>query len=370
MNFDAIILAGGNSVRAGGNKMAFALGDETLLARTVRVFFNSPRIDKIVLVVRKTEVDTGLAVANEFGKDKFKIVIGGSTRAESAINGLSAVDSEYVLIHDGARPFVTENLIELVCVATEKYGTAVPALPISDSVRAVKNGIIVAESDRDGMVRVQTPQGYRTKKILDMYLRARSEGYTPSDESILYAKYADGAHTVAGEETNLKITTEGDYFALGAKVGIGVDLHRLVPYRKLMLGGIEVAYELGELAHSDGDVVIHAVIDALLSALGERDIGYRFPDNDPAYLDIDSAIMLSEVVADCKKANKRVSSCSVVIELERPKLAEYIPVMRIKLANLLDTDLRNVAISAKTGEGVGPIGEGLAVRAYASVVLI
>ncbi len=370
MSFDAIILAAGNSVRAGGNKMAFTLGDETLLSRTVRVFCDSPRIDKIVLVMRKAEIDVGLAIASEFGKSKFKIVVGGSTRADSVINGLSAVDSEYVLIHDGARPFITENLIELVCVATEKYGSGVPALPISDSVRAVKNGIIVAEGDRESVVRVQTPQGYLTKKVLDMYLKARSEGYTPADESVLYAKYSDGAHTVIGEETNVKITTKGDYLALGAKVGIGVDLHRLVPYRKLMLGGIEVAHELGELAHSDGDVVIHAIIDALLSALGERDIGCRFPDSDPKYLDIDSAIMLSEVVEDCRKANKRISSCSVVIELERPKLAEYIPVMRVKLANILGTDMQNVAIAAKTGEGVGPIGEGLAVRAYASVVLI
>lgn len=370
MSFDAVILASGNSTRAGGDKLMFALGDETVLERTASAFLECARINKVILVVRKDMVDSALAVSMSLGASRFKVVVGGNTRAESAVNGLEASDADYVLIHDGARPYVTADLINIVCEATESYGSAVPTLPLSDSLRIVENDKIIGESDRNRIHRVQTPQGYRRNEVLGYLKKALAEGYVPSDESILYAKYAAVAHTVPGDEANIKITTQGDYPSLTAKVGIGMDMHRLVPYRKLMLGGIEVAHELGELAHSDGDVVIHAVIDALLSALGERDIGCRFPDNDPKYLDIDSTLMLSEVMDDCRKANKRVSYCSIVIELERPALKEYIPVMRVKLANLLGTSRLNVAISAKTAEGVGPVGEGLAVRAYASVTLI
>lgn len=370
MKFDAIILAGGNSVRAGSEKMAFSFGNQTVLERTASVFCESPYIANVIIVIREDLAPLATEVASSLGSSRFKIVFGGDTRAQSAINGLAVAETEYVLIHDGARPYLTQNLIRTVCEATEIHGSAVPALPLTDSARIVENGVIVEETDRNRIRRVQTPQGYRTKEILDFYKKAVAEGYIPTDESVLYAKYANGAHVVDGEETNSKITSAGDFVTRDAVIGIGTDLHRLVPYRKLMLGGIEVSYELGELAHSDGDVVIHAIIDALLSALGQSDIGCRFPDDDPKYLDIDSTLMLSEVMYDCRKANKKVASCNVIIELERPKLKDYIPVMRVKLANLLETSRLNVSVSAKTNEGLGPVGEGLAVKAYATVVLI
>lgn len=370
MKFDAIILAGGNSVRAGGEKMAFTFGDQTVLERTVSVFCASPDIADVIIVIREDLEALATNVARSLGESRIKIVIGGASRAESAIKGLSVAKTEYVLIHDGARPYLTENLVRTVCEATEIYGSAVPTLPLADSARVINGDTIVGEIDRNRIRRVQTPQGYRTSEVLAFYKKAIDEGFVPTDESALYAKYAHGAHIVDGEETNMKITSAGDYLTHGAKIGIGTDLHRLVPYRKLMLGGIEVSYELGELAHSDGDVVIHAIIDALLSALGQSDIGCRFPDGDPRYLDIDSTLMLSEVMDDCRKANKKVASCNVIIELERPKLADYIPVMRVKLANLLETSRLNVSVSAKTNEGLGPVGEGLAVKAYATVVLV
>ena len=166
------------------------------------------------------------------------------------------------------------------------------------------------------------------------------------------------------------MTTVGDLTAINARVGIGYDLHKLGLFRKLMLGGIEIPYELGEIAHSDGDVVIHAVIDAILGAIGERDIGTLFPDTDVKYLDADSAFMLADVMNICKRKNFKVMNVNAIVVLEKPKIGDYIPLMKVKLARILEISPDNVTISAKTNEGVGDIGKGFAVSAYASVTVL
>ena len=151
---------------------------------------------------------------------------------------------------------------------------------------------------------------------------------------------------------------------------MGYDLHKLALFRKFMLGGVEISYEMGAIAHSDGDTVIHALIDAILGAIGERDIGTLFPDDDPKYLDIDSSIMLSEVMDICRSKNYKVAQANIVIVLQKPKIGDIIPLMRVKLARLLDIPMSDVTISAKTNEGVGDIGEGKAVSAYATVIVV
>ena len=198
-------------------------------------------------------------------------------------------------------------------------------------------------------------------------LDAYKSGKDYTDESLLYATCVAPAHVVEGSERNVKLTTQGDLTSLSSRVGIGYDLHKLVPFRKLVLGGIEIAYDFGCLAHSDGDVVIHAIIDAILSAIGERDIGTLFPDDDPRYLDIDSTLLLSEVMDLCKRKNYRIKSVSAIIVLQKPRIGDYIPIMRVKLANVMGIKATDIAISAKTNEGIGDIGEGKAVAVYASV---
>lgn len=365
MRFDAVIVAAGASVRAGKDKLAFRIGRETVLERAVRPFIDSDKIDSVVIVTPDGEPPERFC----YDCARIKFVCGGDERWKSVLNGLKACSSEGVLIHDGARPFLSEALLNAVAEGVEKHGSAVPALPVSDSVRLTENGKIVAAFPREKLVTVQTPQGFLREELLAAFAATPDRSFT--DESERYAVYnACGAHVVAGEESNVKLTTEGDYLALKKRIGIGYDLHRLVPFGKLMLCGIEIASDMGVSAHSDGDAAIHALIDALLSAAGERDIGYHFPDTDPAYDGIDSAILLSETVSILKRKNLSPVSANIIIRLERPKLADYIPVMRLKIASLLGIDASEVSVAAKTGEGLDSVGKGLAVAAEAAATVI
>lgn len=367
MKFDAVIVAAGKSERAAGNKMEFVIGNDTVLSRAAGVFYGIKEIERIVLVVRKDEIDFAQSVISEYDASRFRIVIGGESRSQSVRNGLEATVSEGVLIHDGARPFVSEKTVFAVMNAVEQYGSGVPALPVNDSVRSVKDGVVTGAVEREGLYAVQTPQGFRRDEILKAFAAADGKEY--ADESLLYSERIAPAHIVDGEERNVKITTRGDYGALNSRVGIGYDVHTLAPFRKLVIGGIEIAHEMGSVAHSDGDMAIHALIDALLAAIGESDIGTHFPPDDPKYLDADSSLMLTDTVELCKRANYKIVSCSIIIIAEKPKLADYIPVMRVKIANLLGVTVSDVSIAAKTNEGVGEIGKGRAIAAYASAVV-
>ena len=366
MKFDLVVVGAGLSSRAGGNKLKFSLGNTTVLERSVSAFLRVENIEKIVVVLRKDDLLFGKEIKENLCDERIIFAFGGETRAESVLNGLRLCASPAVLVHDGARPFVSEDVILRVMDSVEKYGSGIPALPLADSVRQVKDGDIVGEFDRSELYSVQTPQGFILKDLLKSY----ENGLDFTDESLVYTRYIRPARIVEGSERNLKLTTGGDLVALNSKVGIGYDLHKLGLFRKLMLGGIEIPYELGELAHSDGDVVIHAIIDAILGAIGERDIGTLFPDNDINYLDADSACMLAEVMNICKRKNFRVMNVNAIVVLEKPKIGDYIPMMKIKLARILEISPENITISAKTNEGVGDIGNSLAVSSYATVTVL
>lgn len=366
MKFDAVIVAAGESSRAGKNKLAFRIGRETVLERAVKPFVAS---DKIASVTVVTPDGNPPEFFRRQDYARINFVAGGDARWKSVLNGLKRCSSEGVLIHDGARPFLSEALLNAVIEGVEKHGSAVPALPVSDSVRLAEQDRITSAFPREKLVAVQTPQGFLRKELLAAFAATPETEFT--DESERYSAYdAQGAHIIAGDERNIKITTEGDYLALNKRIGIGYDLHRMVPFGKLMLCGVEIASDMGVSAHSDGDAAIHALIDALLSAAGERDIGYHFPDTDPAYDGIDSAILLTETVEILKRKNLRPISANIVIRLQRPKLTDYIPVMRLKIASLLGIDAEDVSVAAKTGEGLDSVGKGLAVAAEAAATVI
>lgn len=366
MKFDLIIVAGGTGSRSGMDKLHFTLRDTTVLERTVGAFLCFENIEKIVLVMRQDDMDFGTQIKQNLGDNRIIITYGDTTRAKSVKNGLALCTSPAVLIHDGARPYVDRDTISRVMQSVEEYGSGVPALPVADSIRRVNNNNIIDEFSRDELYSVQTPQGFMRDELIKAY--ETGEDYT--DESLLYSRYIKPAHIVEGSERNLKLTTKGDFTSLNARVGMGYDLHKLALFRKFMLGGVEISYEMGAIAHSDGDTVIHALIDAILGAIGERDIGTLFPDDDPKYLDIDSSIMLSEVMDICRSKNYKVAQANIVIVLQKPKIGDIIPLMRVKLARLLDIPMSDVTISAKTNEGVGDIGEGKAVSAYATVIVV
>lgn len=366
MKFDLVIVGAGLGSRAGGDKLKFSIRGDTVLERTVSAFSRIENVEKIILVLKENDLPLGEKIKAKLNENRLILTTGGTTRAQSVRRGLSLCTSKGVLVHDGARPYVDEPLVYRVMESVEKYDSGIPSLPLADSVRQVENGQILGDFDRDKLQIVQTPQGF----LLEDLLKSYENGLEFTDESLLYTSVISPAHVVEGSERNVKLTTSGDFTSLNARVGIGYDLHKLALFRKFMLGGVEIAYEYGAVAHSDGDVIIHALIDAILGAIGERDIGTLFPDDDPKYLDIDSSIMLSEVMDICKAKNFKVASANVICILEKPKIGEYIPVMRVKLARILGISMENVTISAKTNEGLGQIGAGEAVSAYATVTIV
>ena len=252
MKFDVVIVAGGISSRAGENKLRFNIRGTSLLERTTSAFLCLEKVNKIILVMRQEEQDFGYQIKENLGSENIIITIGDTTRAGSVKNGLALCTEEGALIHDGARPFVDAELVERVMTSVELYGSAVPALPMNDSVREVENEGIVGEVDRSKLYRVQTPQGFIRKELLFAY----SKGEEATDESLVYSRFVNSARIVEGSERNVKVTTKDDLISLFARVGMGYDLHKLALFRKFMLGGVEISYEMGAIAHSDGDVGI------------------------------------------------------------------------------------------------------------------
>lgn len=359
--FDVIIAAGGSSVRTGFDKLCAGLGDRTVLQRTVDAFKAVPDIDKIIVAGGDIDID-GVLRAD-----------GGVTRHHSVASGLSLAEADHVLIHDGARPFVSRALIERVMAATAAFGSAIPCLPMTDSVRVKDGNTVSAGAERSRYVIVQTPQGFKTEQLKRAFSAAAGKlaaGREYTDESEIYAEFIAPCRIVDGEESNRKITVAADFFGLNARVGTGFDVHRYVKGKPLRLCGEKVDFEYGLLAHSDGDAPLHAVMDAVLSALGERDIGVLFPDDDPAYENADSTALLAAVMKLAAEKNAVVHSVDVTIIAQNPRLSPYIEKMRRNIAAIMNIQPSAVSVSATTAENLGLVGENKALAALAAVTLI
>lgn len=358
--FDVIIPAAGNSTRVGFDKLNENIGELTVLQRTVNAFSGIDGIEKII-VVGDAELEGTVTVK------------GGETRSQSVLNALNEVTAEYVLIHDGARPFVTRNLILSVMEATKKSGSAIPSLPITDTV-VIKNGKKTAGlADRNNLVTVQTPQGFKTELLKKAFALAREKtekGFVYTDESTMYSEFIEPCTLVTGDPQNKKITYAADFYGINARVGSGFDLHRFIKGKQLRLCGTDIPYEYGLLAHSDGDVALHALMDALLTAAGERDIGVLFPDTDDKYKDVNSVLLLNRVTDILKDKNLTVQSVNLVIVAQNPKLSPHIETMRNNLSAYLGISPDKIGISATTTEKVGIIGENKAIASFATVILI
>lgn len=342
----ALIVAAGKSQRAGVDKLSLMLGTESVLERTLCAFLRHPEVDSVIIVGRE--------VPEAYSNSGKPIITaeGGSTRADSVQNGLKAVETDTVLIHDGARPFVDGGLISEVIEGVYAYRSAIPVVPVNDSVRVInKDSDLVEFPDRETLSAAQTPQGFYTADITEAY--RRFEG-TPTDESEVYAAAFGKAHAVKGRAENRKITTEEDVLGIKAAVGSGWDLHRLGDTKPLKILGATVLPSGGPFSWSDGDAAYHAVTDAILSALGEKDIGQRFPDKDPKFKDADSGSLLKEAAELAVGKGKTFLSLSVAIELDSPKLAPHISGMRRNLSEILNMSESRIGITAKTSEGTAP----------------
>lgn len=389
--FWAVIVAAGRGRRvgAGVNKVLLPLLGRPVVAWSLETFQRAPGIEGIVLVGGAGELEQLAEIVRRGGFDLVKsIVPGGERRQDSVQNGLAVVPAAagVVLVHDGARPFVSPDLIARVVAAAAQWGAAVPLLPVADSLRLFTGDLVTGEAGREGVGRVQTPQGFQ-RQVLAQALEAAAGGGSGvgsvdgrallTDESAAVMRAGLPVAAVAGDPVNLKITIADDYqlattIACGRsehRVGTGYDVHRLTPGLRLVLGGVEIPFELGLEGHSDADVVLHAMMDALLGALALGDIGRHFPPGDERFRGASSLDLLARVTELVRAAGAQVVNVDSMVIAERPKLAHHIPLMRERVAAVLGVDTSRVSVKATTNERLGFAGRGEGIAALATVMV-
>ena len=367
----AIIVAAGASRRMGFDKLSYRLPDgRTVLETSCALFAAHPAVDELVLVAGGNRPQCE-AIAAACPKP-CTVVQGGATRADSVRSGLAAAKGQLVAIHDAARPFASAKIITAALQAAAESGAAAPAVPVKDTIKvAEKDGKVVATPDRATLYAVQTPQCFDRALYLQALEAVSGEKASlVTDDCSLFELAGLPVTLTAGDYANLKITTKEDLQKEKTmRIGHGYDVHRLVEDRKLILGGVEVPYEKGLLGHSDADVLLHAVMDAVLGAAALGDIGQHFPDTDPAYKGADSLALTREVAKIIAAHGYKVGNIDATILCQRPKLAPHIPAMRQNIADAFGLPLDAVSVKATTEEHLGFTGEGLGIAAHAVALI-
>lgn len=367
----AIIVAAGASRRMGFDKLSYRLPDgRTVLETSCALFAAHPAVDELVLVAGGNRPQCE-AIAAACPKP-CTVVQGGATRADSVRSGLAAAKGQLVAIHDAARPFASAEIITAALQAAAESGAAAPAVPVKDTIKiADQDGKVVATPDRAMLYAVQTPQCFDRALYLQALEAVSGEKASlVTDDCSLFELAGLPVTLTGGDYANLKITTKEDLQKEKTmRIGHGYDVHRLVEDRKLILGGVEVPYEKGLLGHSDADVLLHAVMDAVLGAAALGDIGQHFPDTDPAYKGADSLALTREVAKIIAAHGYKVGNIDATILCQRPKLAPHIPAMRQNIADAFGLPLDAVSVKATTEEHLGFTGEGLGIAAHAVALI-
>ncbi|MBQ7712987.1 MAG: 2-C-methyl-D-erythritol 2,4-cyclodiphosphate synthase [Clostridia bacterium] len=372
MNGIAIIVAAGKGERAGVDKVWVKLGGKPIFLRATEPFFNAPLIEEVIVVVREERVAEARALFTDAPLPCI-VIAGGSDRTESVRLALEeakklAADSPdcLVAIHDGARPYVTGSLIRKAMIIAREAGSAVPIVPVVDSLRTVYEDETSSTLDRTHVGRVQTPQCFRLREILAAY----KSGEKATDDATLYERIYGSPTLFGGDVENEKITYLSDiYRDTASRVGVGYDAHRLEEGRSLVLGGVRIEHDKGLVGHSDADALTHAVMDALLTAAGLPDIGHYFPPSDPKYKDAYSIKLLKKVAALIKEKGFAPVNVSATVMAEKPKLAPYLSEMESTIAKTLEIAHGAVKIAATTTEGLGIVGEEKGIAAHAVAML-
>lgn len=376
----AIVLAGGSGSRMGAdrNKVLLELCGEAVIARSVRAF--TGLVSGVVLVSREEDIPSMQAVMDASGLP-VSIVKGGDTREASVWNGLSALpeDCTHVLIHDGARCMVDADTIRRCMASVEECGTGVAAIPAIDTIKQVDaQEVVTSTPDRSALRAVQTPQGFSVDLIRRAHETAKTDGFLGTDDASLVERLGHPVRLTLGDRKNIKLTTPEDLKMAEAflnrdfpalRIGQGYDVHRLVEGRDLILCGVNIPHTLGLLGHSDADVALHALMDAMLGAMALGDIGKHFPDTDERYRGISSMTLLEHVVALLSQHRARVTNCDVTIVAQKPKLLPYIPQMRENVARALQLPVDRVNVKATTTERLAFEGreEGISAQAVCMV---
>jgi 2-C-methyl-D-erythritol 4-phosphate cytidylyltransferase/2-C-methyl-D-erythritol 2,4-cyclodiphosphate synthase len=381
MHVTAIIAAGGRGQRFGAAepKQLITVGGRPILERSVNAFLAHASVNEVVVVLPQELVDNPPAYLRDHEKP-LRIVAGGARRQDSVANGFHAAaeQSELIVIHDAARPFVSADLIARTIAAAAESGAALAALPARDTVKQGRDHFVGATLPRETIFLAQTPQAFRRSVLADALELADDA----TDEAALAERAGHQVRLVTGEASNIKITTPDDLVLAEAiaqagkhdaiavpvgtgRAGMGYDLHRLVAGRPLILGGVTIPSDVGALGHSDADVVCHAITDAILGAAGHGDIGRHFPDADARWKDASSLDLLARAARMVGAQGFEVGNVDVTVLLERPKIRDHVDAMRQAVATAIGIDVTRVSIKGKTNEGVDAIGRGEAIAAHA-----
>jgi 2-C-methyl-D-erythritol 4-phosphate cytidylyltransferase/2-C-methyl-D-erythritol 2,4-cyclodiphosphate synthase len=382
MSTFALIVAAGRGERLGADrpKQYLPLAGVPILARTVAAFAGHPRVDGVQVVIRPGDEDLYEDALRGF--DLPPPVRGGATRQESVRHGLDALKARTpsrVLIHDAARPFISAAAITRVIDALDFQPGAIAAVPLADTLKRGADGRITGTVDRSGLWRAQTPQGFHFDAILAAHHAAAGRGDLTDDAAVAELAGLDVA-LVPGDEGNMKITTADDlaraeHILLAGlsdlRVGTGYDVHRLVAGDGVWLCGVKIASDRKLDGHSDADVALHAIVDAILGALGEGDIGQHFPPSDAKWKGAPSRLFVEHAASLVRARGGAIAHVDVTIVCERPKVSPHRAAMRSALAAMLGVAEDRISVKATTTEGLGLTGrgEGIAAQAVATIRL-
>ncbi len=374
MSVTALIVAAGSGSRMGGEipKQYRPIAGKAVLAHAVDALASHPAIDAVRVVIGEGQQEMARDALG--GRDVGELIIGGAERADSVRAGLAAVEADIILVHDAARPFCPHGVIDRLFAALEEAEGAVPVLHVADTL-AWADGNLGEPVDRAGLVRVQTPQAFRFRSLTETY--AQWTGPSPTDESTVMRAAGRDVAVVDGDQMLEKLTTAADWQRAEAwlnsrlvpRTGLGFDVHAFSGQGPVMMGGIEVPHDRGLAGHSDADVVLHAITDALLGAAGLGDIGQHFPPTDLRWKGADSSIFLAHAAELVRQAGGIIDFVDCTVICEAPKVGPHRDAMRSRVAEILALPLMSVSIKATTTERLGFTGrrEGIAAQAVANV---
>lgn len=393
MRVCALIVAAGRGSRASGAgagpKQYADLAGRPLIAWTMAAFAGHPRIDCVQVVIHRDD-EALYRGAAPCGDEKIRPpVMGGQTRQASVLAGLEAIAEhgcDVVLVHDAARPFVDGEIIERVLSGVDQGSGCIAAVQVADTLKRSVDGDgagverIAETIPRSGLWRAQTPQGFAFQDILEAHRAAAVSGLSDFTDDASIAEWAGlSVRLVEGSVRNDKITTAEDLvlaqgsFRQGAmepRTGTGFDVHRFGPGSSVWLCGVEIPFDRTLVGHSDADVGLHALTDAILGALGDGDIGAHFPPSDPQWLGARSDIFLKDAARRVAESGSRIANVDITLICEAPKIGPHREAMRAAIAEILGVDIARVGVKATTTEGLGLTGRREGIAAIASAMLL
>lgn len=387
--YTAIVLAAGQGKRmlTGRNKQFLIVDDKPLIIHTLSVFDQDDWCEELVLVTNEKERSQMEQLLTDFPiQQEVRLVDGGAERQNSVYAGLTVVENRGVpvFIHDGARPFVSQQLLHELAETAREKKAALLATPVTDTIKR-KSATRLETLDRSTLWAAQTPQAFSYDLIKLAHEEAKKRGYYGTDDASLVERLDREVAIVKGSYDNIKLTTPEDLHKAEAylsnqrkgkvedvpmfRVGQGFDVHQLTDGRPCIIGGVEIPYEKGLLGHSDADVLLHTIADACLGAIGEGDIGKHFPDTDPTFKDADSGKLLQHVWKMVKDHGYALGNMDCTVIAQAPKMAPYIEQIRDNIASLLRVEVGRINIKATTTEKLGFTGRKEGIAAQASVLL-